>query len=53
MDLILGVMTDLMFVVRVGDAIRRAGKKAMFVGTLERAVAQADNHPTLVIVDLA
>ena len=53
MDLVLGAVTDLMFVVRIGDAAKKAGKRAMFAGTLERILAQADNNPTLVIVDLA
>ena len=53
MELILGVITDLMFVVRVGDAIRRAGNRAVFVGTLERALAQTENNPVMAIVDLS
>ncbi len=51
--MVLGVMTDLMFVVRVGDAVRRAGRRPMFVGSLERMRVQAAERPVLAIVDLA
>ncbi len=51
--MVLGVMTDLMFVVRVGDAVRRAGRRPMFVGSLERMRVQAAEGPVLAIVDLA
>lgn len=51
--MVLGVMTDLMFVVRVGDAVRRAGRRPMFVGSLERMRLQAAEGPVLAIVDLA
>jgi len=53
MQMVLGIVTDLMFVVRIGDAVRRAGRKPMFVGSLERARVQAADKPVLVIVDLA
>ena len=53
MEMVLGVMTDLMFVVRVGDAVRRAGRRPMFVGSLERMRVQAAEGPVLAIVDLA
>jgi len=53
MQMVLGIVTDLMFVVRIGDAVRRAGRKPMFVGSLERARVQAAEKPVLVIVDLA
>jgi DNA-binding NarL/FixJ family response regulator len=53
MEMVLGIVTDLMFVVRIGDAVRRAGRKPMFVGSLERARVQAAERPVLVIVDLA
>ena len=53
MQTVLGIVTDLMFVVRIGDAVRRAGRKPMFVGSLERARVQAAEGPVLVIVDLA
>lgn len=51
--MVLGLMTDLMFVVRVGDAVRRAGRRPMFVGSLERMRAQTEHQPVLAIVDLA
>ena len=53
MQMVLGIVTDLMFVVRIGDAVRRAGRKPMFVGSLERVRVQAAEKPVLVIVDLA
>jgi len=53
MDLVLGAVSDLMFSVRIGDAAKRAGKRVVFVGTFERLMAQLENNPTLVIVDLA
>ncbi len=53
MDLVLGAVSDLMFSVRIGDAARRARKRAVFVGTFERLTAQLENNPSLVIVDLA
>ena len=53
MDLVLGAVTDLMFSVRIGDLAKKAGKRAIFAGTYERMMAQAQNHPVLVIVDLA
>lgn len=53
MQMVLGIVTDLMFVVRIGDAVRRARRKPMFVGSLERARVQAAEKPVLVIVDLA
>ena len=53
MDLVLGAVTDLMFSVRIGDLAKRCGKRAVFAGTYDRMMAQAENHPVLVIVDLA
>ncbi|MDQ6676052.1 MAG: response regulator [Acidobacteriota bacterium] len=53
MSFVLGVVSDLMFSVRIGDAAKRAGKRALFVGSYERAMIQAAANPSLVIVDLA
>ena len=53
MQMVLGIVTDLMFVVRIGDAVKRAGRKPVFVGSLDRARVQAAEKPILVIVDLA
>jgi len=52
MSFVLGVVSDLMFSVRIGDAAKRAGKRALFVGSYERAMLQAAENPSLVIVDL-
>ncbi len=42
-----------MFSVRIGDAVKRAGRRAIFASTFDRVIAQAENKPVLVIVDLA
>ncbi len=50
--LVLAVLTDLMFRVRIEDAARRAGVAVTFAQTQERALAEAKKQPSLVIFDL-
>lgn len=49
---ILAVVPDLFFTVQVSDMAKRAGFTVRYVRELAHAVAQAAEHPALVLVDL-
>lgn len=49
---VVAVLSDLMFTVKIQDAAKRAGLEAVFVTSQENAMAQAREHPALVILDL-
>ena len=50
---ILAVVDDLFFMVKIGDAAKRAGFEAMFLKTEEDVMAQAAaERPQMIIIDL-
>jgi CheY-like chemotaxis protein len=49
---VVAVLSDLMFTVKIQDAAKRAGLDVIFVKTLESAVAQAQQNPAAVLLDL-
>lgn len=46
------VVSDLMFMVKIQDAAKRAGLEAVFVKTKEQALEEAKRDPALMILDL-
>src|SRR3954453_4478520 len=46
------MVNDLMFTVKIQDAAKRAGIEAVFVTSQEKMIAQAQENPTLVVLDL-
>src|SRR5688572_6658035 len=46
------VIEDLFFTVKIADAAKRAGARALFVKTEDAAVASLSDNPSLIIVDL-
>ncbi len=49
---VVGVLDDLMFIVKINEAAKQAGFEAKFVKTEEDALAQAAEQPTVIILDL-
>jgi CheY-like chemotaxis protein len=49
---IVGVVSDLMFMVKIQEAAKRAGLDVAFVKSREDALAQAKLRPTVMILDL-
>ena len=49
---IVAVLSDLMFIVKIQEAAKRAGLEVVFVKSLETAIAQAKDNPAVMIVDL-
>ena len=49
---IVGVLSDLMFMVKIQEAAKRAGVEPVFVKSQEEALAQAGEGPALMILDL-
>ena len=49
---VVAVLSDLLFTVKIQDAAKRAGVKAVFVNSPADALAQAKLHPSLMIIDL-
>ncbi len=49
---VLAVLSDLMFTVKIQDAAKRAGLKAVFVQTQGDALAKAKEGPAAIILDL-
>jgi CheY-like chemotaxis protein len=49
---IVGVLSDLMFTVKIQEAAKRAGLEAVFVKTQEEVLAQAKENPLVIILDL-
>ena len=50
--MILAVMSDLFFSVRINDAAKKRGTSAAFVKDAELALEKAKSNPPLIIVDL-
>jgi CheY-like chemotaxis protein len=50
--LIVAVLEDLLFTVKIGDAAKRAGLQAQFVKTEEATIERAKERPLLIIIDL-
>lgn len=49
---VVAVLSDLMFTVKIQEAAKRAGLDAVFVKSPQDALAQAQKHPALMILDL-
>jgi CheY-like chemotaxis protein len=49
---VVAVVSDLMFTVKIQDAAKRAGIEAVFVTSQEKVIAQAQENPVLVVLDL-
>jgi CheY-like chemotaxis protein len=49
---ILGVVSDLMFTVKIQDAAKRAGVQAKFVSSHQYALEKLKDNPAMVILDL-
>lgn len=49
---VIAVLSDLMFTVKIQDAAKRAGLDVIFVKSLESALAQAQQNPAAVLIDL-
>jgi CheY-like chemotaxis protein len=50
--LVVAVIEDLLFTVKIGDAAKRAGLQAQFVKTEEATLERAREKPLLMIIDL-
>ena len=49
---IVAVLSDLMFTVKIQEAAKRAGVQPVFVKSEDEALAEARQHPAVIIVDL-
>lgn len=49
---VVGVLNDLMFTVKIQEAAKRAGMETVFVNSQQDALAQARQHPDVMILDL-
>lgn len=49
---VLAVVSDLFFVVKIGDAAKRAGFTAKFISNGELALEKAKEKPALILIDL-
>jgi PleD family two-component response regulator len=49
---IVAVLSDLMFMVKIQEAAKRAGVQVAFASSQEDALAQAEEKPAAIIVDL-
>jgi CheY-like chemotaxis protein len=49
---VVGVLSDLMFMVKIQEAAKRAGLEAVFVKSKQEALAQARQDPAVMILDL-
>jgi len=49
---VVAVLSDLIFRVKIQDAAKRAGMDAVFVNSQQAALAQAQQQPALIILDL-
>ncbi len=49
---VVAVLSDLMFTVKIQDAVRRAGWEAVFVQSPADALARAKNGPGAIVLDL-
>lgn len=51
-DNVLAIVSDLFFVVKIGDAVKRAGKAVHFTSDQALALARAQEGPSLILIDL-
>lgn len=49
---VVAVVSDLMFGVKIQEAVKRAGLEAVFVKSKEQAVEEARQRPAVIILDL-
>jgi CheY-like chemotaxis protein len=49
---ILALVSDLMFTVKIQEAAKRAGVEPVFVNSENEALAEARQHPAVIILDL-
>jgi CheY-like chemotaxis protein len=49
---VLAIVSDLFFVVKIGDAAKRAGLSVTFISDLERAMEKVKERPVMVLIDL-
>jgi CheY-like chemotaxis protein len=49
---VVAVLSDLMFIVKIQEAAKRAGLDVVFVKSFDAAVEQAKDNPAVMIVDL-
>jgi CheY-like chemotaxis protein len=49
---VVGVLSDLMFTVKIQEAAKRAGLDAVFVKTKQEALEKAKDQPVALIIDL-
>jgi PleD family two-component response regulator len=49
---VLAVLSDLMFRVKIEEAAKRAGLRAVFVQSQQAALSQAQEQPAVIILDL-
>lgn len=49
---VVGVLSDLMFTVKIQEAAKRAGMESVFVNSQQDALAQAQDNPAVIIFDL-
>ncbi len=49
---VVAVLSDLMFTVKIQEAAKRAGMEPVFVNSQKDALAQARQHPAVIIFDL-
>ena len=49
---VIAVLSDLMFTVKIQEAAKRAGLEVTFVSSKEKALAQAQQKPAAIILDL-
>ncbi len=49
---VVGVLSDLMFTVKIQEAAKRAGMESVFVSSQKDAIAQAKDNPAVIIFDL-
>jgi CheY-like chemotaxis protein len=49
---IVAVVSDLMFTVKIQEAAKRAGVEPVFVKSENEALAEAKQHPAVIILDL-
>jgi CheY-like chemotaxis protein len=49
---VVAVLNDLMFTVKIQDAVKRAGMEVVFVTTQQDALAHARHNPAVIILDL-
>jgi PleD family two-component response regulator len=49
---IVAILSDLMFIVKIQEAAKRAGLEVVFVKTQDDALTQAKENPAVIILDL-